>query len=261
MLQRFLKSSRKRAKAKPRIRAFVSYSHEDRVLVEPVVRLLRMTRNDVFLDFQSIELGTPWREEISTALAQAQVGIVFWCKHAHQSSHVGREWRAGIGMRKRLLPVILDNTRMPRGLEGFQGVDFRALASSVHRNASDTADAFASDGKRQRLSAFNPIPFIILIGALFTSEFWSSIGNIFTTDYSELWSTLLRKISDGFHGLWGVIGRVSTGDFEPLYSSTRARVISGIVIGIACLFAVNRMARLLQIKRMADQLHKELVKR
>lgn len=37
------------------LRVFVSYSHEDRDVVVPVVTLLRAMQSHVFLDFQSIE--------------------------------------------------------------------------------------------------------------------------------------------------------------------------------------------------------------
>jgi len=121
---------------KPSIRTFVSYSHADRDIVEPIITLLRVTRNDVFWDYQSIPLGRKWRKEIESALNQADVIAVFWCQHAEQSSEVDREWRAGLAKGKRLLPIILDQTKMPRSLGQYQAVDFRAVVRSSHDSES-----------------------------------------------------------------------------------------------------------------------------
>jgi hypothetical protein len=48
---------------------FVSYSHEDRDVVVPVVALLRAMHRHVFLDVQSITPGSLWSETSSARFA------------------------------------------------------------------------------------------------------------------------------------------------------------------------------------------------
>jgi hypothetical protein len=116
-------------------RIFVSYSHHDAVLVTPVVRLLRATRDLVFLDADSIRPGTRWRAGIADALREASLVVVFWCRHSHESAEVKTEYRTAVRARKDVLPVLLDSTELPPDLTEFQWIDFRELARERHEEA------------------------------------------------------------------------------------------------------------------------------
>jgi len=159
------------------IRTFVSYSHEDRAIVEPLVTLLRITRNDVFWDCQSIPLGTVWRKEIDAALNQADIIVVFWCYHSEQSSEVKKEWRAGLALGKRLLPVILDETKMPRSLGEYQAVDFRSIGATHHSQESD---------EPKKLSAI-ALPLLLGASLIATAKSaWETTGRLLAGDWSDL---------------------------------------------------------------------------
>ena len=67
---------------------FVSYSHEDEALVKPVVSLLRVRQGLVFLDRDRIEPGKKWRDELDTALNDASLIVIFWCRHSEASFEV-----------------------------------------------------------------------------------------------------------------------------------------------------------------------------
>ena len=113
---------------------FVSYSHEDIGLVQPVVRLLRATEDLVFQDLDSIKPGRKWRREIEEALYTAQLVILFWCYHSSRSAEVRREYEFALTTGKDVLPVLLDTTPLPEPLNEFQWVDFRLLVGSTHRS-------------------------------------------------------------------------------------------------------------------------------
>ena len=115
-------------------RIFVSYSHQDAALVNPVVKLLRVTvaRDLVFVDSDSIEPGRKWRETIDQAIAQAHTLVVFWCLHSSSSDEVSREYRSAMEGGKSLLPVLLDSTPLPPALSEYQWIDFRDLARAQH---------------------------------------------------------------------------------------------------------------------------------
>src|SRR5512134_2699521 len=91
-------------------RIFVSYSHTDRALVVPIVQVLRAANDWVFFDVDSIRGGDRWREAIRESLRDADLVVVFWCHHSRASSEVADEYRHALTLRKRLMPVRLDQT-------------------------------------------------------------------------------------------------------------------------------------------------------
>lgn len=111
---------------------FVSYSHADEALVDPVVKLLSVNDALVFQDKKSIPPGKRWRNEIARALAGARLVVVFWCDHSHRSTEVAAEWRAALDQDKDLLPVLLDATPLPPELGEYQWVDFRSTVGPAH---------------------------------------------------------------------------------------------------------------------------------
>src|SRR5262245_10123134 len=113
---------------------FVSYSHQDIGLVQPVVRLLRATEDLVFQDLDSIKPGRKWRREIEEALYAAHLVVLFWCYHSSRSAEVRREYELALTTGKDVLPVLLDTTPLPEQLNEFQWVDFRLLVGSAHRS-------------------------------------------------------------------------------------------------------------------------------
>jgi hypothetical protein len=166
---------------RPSIRTFVSYSHEDRGIVEPIIRLLRITRNDVFWDCQSIPPGTLWRKEIDAALNEADIIVIFWCHHAEQSSEVEKEWRAGHALGKRLLPVLLDQTRMPRSLGRYQAVDFRSIVSSGHHTGDQ------GEPKQETSLNANALPILLGASLVATAKWaWDTISRVAQGDYNAL---------------------------------------------------------------------------
>jgi hypothetical protein len=143
---------------------FVSYSHQDAPLVDPIVRLLRATRDFVFLDSDSIIPGKPWRRQISGGLHKARLVVVFWCLHSQKSREVAKEYKAAIQAEKDVLPVLLDSTPVPQALSAYEWVDFREFAREQHERASRGFRGF-------RLAAFvagAAILGLLLMFSLFT---------------------------------------------------------------------------------------------
>lgn len=117
------------------IKVFVSYSRDDESLVAPIVRLLRVNTSYVFQDVDGIRPGKRWREEIARGIADSNLVVVFWCRHAMTSASVSEEWTAAIEQKKDLLPLLLDATPLPKPLSEFQYIDFRATVGDSHGSA------------------------------------------------------------------------------------------------------------------------------
>ena len=115
---------------------FISYSHEDAKLVTPLVRLLRYERDDlIFHDKNDIRDGEQWEPQLLQRLGEVHTVMVFWCKHSAQSEYVRKEYLQGIAQQKKILPIILDETKMTSELAAFQGIDFRESAIHPSVNA------------------------------------------------------------------------------------------------------------------------------
>lgn len=105
---------------------FISYSSEDRDRIDPIVKLVRAMRKDrVFQDSVSIRPGEKWADKIMEALAKCQTVLVFWCEHSAASDWVRQEYEAGIVANKEIIPILLDDTKLPAPLGPYQYLDFR----------------------------------------------------------------------------------------------------------------------------------------
>jgi hypothetical protein len=105
-------------------RVFASYADSDRPFIQQMVRLLRLLRGWVFFAPDSIRLGSPWESELRAAIKKCSFMVVFWCEHARSSAWVEREYSMALGLGKRVIPVLLDDTEVPDPLER-QGIDLR----------------------------------------------------------------------------------------------------------------------------------------
>jgi hypothetical protein len=106
---------------------FVSYSREDENIVAPIVRLLRTAPSEVFFDRDSLKPGDRWSELLGDAISRCSLFVLFWCDHSAQSYWVNREWNAALNQKKKIIPVLLDSTTLPAGLNEFQWLDFRQV--------------------------------------------------------------------------------------------------------------------------------------
>jgi hypothetical protein len=93
---------------------FVSYTHEDRERVRPLVKRLdgklREIEGSIFWDAK-LRLGTPISEEIHKLLSEAACVLVIWTQHSVSSQWVHAECEAA-RQDGRLVPVLMD-----RGVE------------------------------------------------------------------------------------------------------------------------------------------------
>jgi TIR domain-containing protein len=134
---------------------FISYSRTDANLVGPVVALLRASRAHVFRDADSLQPGKKWREQLSTAISDAKVVVLFWCHHADKSVEVRNEYSEAITKGKDLLPLLLDDTPLPANLAEYQFIDFRGAFPHGH---ALVAEASPQKSEYRRVSAPEGMP-------------------------------------------------------------------------------------------------------
>lgn len=90
---------------------FVSYDHSDRIHAEKLAQSLEALGWSVFWDYK-IRTAEDFEERILGELASASCVIVLWSKKSIRSEWVFREARIGLE-RKRMLPVTIENVRLP----------------------------------------------------------------------------------------------------------------------------------------------------
>lgn len=75
-------------------RAFVSYSHKDKIrVVEQLCAIQEAAPKLRFwMDNQSMTAGDMWRSAIASAIREADVFLLFWSVSARESSEVRKEW-------------------------------------------------------------------------------------------------------------------------------------------------------------------------
>lgn len=94
----------------------------------PLVKLIKNMRNDlVFRDQEDLIPGKKWEPQLLSALDSASLIILFWCKHSAESDYVRQEYETAISAGKDVLPIILDDTELPKALNKFQWLHFRPL--------------------------------------------------------------------------------------------------------------------------------------
>jgi hypothetical protein len=106
----------------------ISYSRADQAQVRAVVSLLQGALSDVeetiFWDGQ-LELGEPRFQQLKTHIDAAPQLFVFWCGHSSSSAEVRREFVYALQQRKRVIPVLLDDTPLADELAPIHGIDLR----------------------------------------------------------------------------------------------------------------------------------------
>ncbi len=105
----------------PRYDIFVSYSRADNSRVLPLVELLRSRGYRVFYDQKEILVADKWKERLSRSVVKSRVLLLCWSREAAASEYVRYELFRAEGLRKPVLPWLLDNTELPRLIE-IQGI-------------------------------------------------------------------------------------------------------------------------------------------
>lgn len=96
---------------------FVSYSHQDwDNYVQPLVKQLRGEGFKVWVDHGLIKGGDSWMDSVGRALDQSRVLLLCISPAALMSDWVRKEYRYFIRTKKRVLPLVCEETNLPMEL-------------------------------------------------------------------------------------------------------------------------------------------------
>jgi len=112
-------------KIKPKI--FISHSWEDNEISRKLAEYLKRDGAEVWIDYAKIEGGESLPKVISNAIDWCDTLVLVWSKSAMESYWVEEEWTCAHSLRKRIIPCIVNKSRLPSILLSKLHIDLKNL--------------------------------------------------------------------------------------------------------------------------------------
>lgn len=120
---------------------FISYSHEDKINVFPLLKMLQTNKCRIWYD-EGIKIGENWRKTVRTKIKNSKLMLLFSSDNSRESPYVMFEYTEAQSFNINTIVVHLDDKGFPKGYEGLQYLDARddgfdrKLLSGISRTAS-----------------------------------------------------------------------------------------------------------------------------
>jgi hypothetical protein len=105
-------------------RTFISYSRINKEFALKLALELKSAGLDIWLDQLDIPIGEQWDDAIEKALEDCEIFMVILTPASSMSDNVKDEIGYAIDSGKRILPILLENAKVPLRLRRLQYVDF-----------------------------------------------------------------------------------------------------------------------------------------
>jgi len=103
----------------------ISYSRDDLLHAEKLQEALERYGYFVWRDLESIRGGQNWPKALGEAIADSDVFLLVWSKHAQGSHFIEFEWSTAIALRKQIIPCHLDETELHPSLSSFNSLPLK----------------------------------------------------------------------------------------------------------------------------------------
>ena len=107
---------------------FISYSRQDSVFVRKLAEDLEKAGYDVWWDVSDLRGGDDWVRVIPAAIESSNFVIVVLSPNAAISEWVEKEYTQALGLRKKIIPIMLTKTFVPFALNTINYVNFSSGA-------------------------------------------------------------------------------------------------------------------------------------
>lgn len=104
---------------------FISHAWEDKQFVQRLEKELKVTGVDIWIDHSDVRGGDQISKRVNEALEWCNILLLIWSHSANESKWVASEWGAAFSNHKRIIPCLLDDTKLPALLVDTVYVDFR----------------------------------------------------------------------------------------------------------------------------------------
>lgn len=107
---------------------FISYCHKDKEKIRSIVDDFKRYGLNVWIDEQEIDLGDNILTKMSTGINECDIAVIFISNHTLQAKTAMYELltylRKSINQEKKLLPILLDDTKPDDVIEGLGGYKY-----------------------------------------------------------------------------------------------------------------------------------------
>lgn len=104
---------------------FISYCRRETAFVNSLEERLTHSSCTAWLDYRNLVPGTRWEDQITVAIAEAEVFLLVVSKEAIASENVRLEWQEAQRLKKRIVLVIFEAVKLPDALKHCEWIDFR----------------------------------------------------------------------------------------------------------------------------------------
>ncbi len=98
---------------------FISHSWEDNTVSRKIAENLKRDGAEVWIDHERIKGGDSLPGRISEALEWCDTLLLLWSESATKSYYVDLEWKSALDLRKKIIPCIFDNAKIPAILRSY----------------------------------------------------------------------------------------------------------------------------------------------
>lgn len=122
-------------KEQPKI--FISYSWEDKAISRKLADCLRRDGAQVWIDYSENKAGDSFIKKMNSGLEWCDIFVLLWSKSAANSNFVSMEWGGALANNLKIIPCLIDKTKLPFILSGRIYKDFSDFDEGYNSLAKD----------------------------------------------------------------------------------------------------------------------------
>ncbi len=122
------------------LKLFLSYSRKDGCKwAEMLHSILKMVGFEAWRDVEGMQGGSEWKKQLRQSIRESDVLLVLLTPNAIDSKTVEWEWETAITLEKKVIPVMIENCKIPESLKHFHCRDF-SNSGELFRVIGDLVD-------------------------------------------------------------------------------------------------------------------------
>ena len=134
------------SEGKPKV--FISHSWEDNEISRKLADNLRRDGAEVWIDTSRIAGGESLPDAIGKGIEWCDILLLVWSKSAKDSYYVKLEWNCALDNRKRIIPCIIEDEKLPTILTPFLNINFRQFELGYYTLSHDLGLVIKKEEKK-----------------------------------------------------------------------------------------------------------------
>ncbi len=173
---------------------FISYSRKDQDVAESFEKVLKSHGLGVWRDQESIYAGEKWPKAIGNAIASNEMLLLLWSRQAKGSHFVEFEWNTALALQKAILPVFIEDVKLPPALSALNGIPADNLTRGITKIKERISNIEKVEGASQEevidvledIRATRPQEALREFKAAFKQKKWHVKGNVYQVSGGDI---------------------------------------------------------------------------